>query len=212
MPFDPAMTLAGAPRLAPITHVRSLRVRLFAALFRSQLGKVMTPVWVIYARMPGLVWPQMMMARLAQAGLSLDPTLVDLVQIRVSRTYGCAFCTDLHCAIAQRSGRDASKLVAVAQPDLEAPFSDAERAALRFADEMATGTGVPSDATFAAVHAAFAGQHPAPDLQTTPRLPPNEAGERAIVELVWLCSFTLYLNRMARALRIGSDGFCPIGS
>ena len=198
MPSIPAMTVTGAPRLAPVTQVRSLRVRLFAALFRSQLGKVMTPVWVIYARMPRLLWPQMMMTRLAQAGLSLDPTLVDLVQIRVSQTHGCAFCTDLHCAVAQRSGRDAGKLAAIAQPDLGGALSEAERAALRFADEMASGTGVPSDATFAAVRAAFTALHRAPD--------------RAVVELVWLCSFTLYLNRMARALRIGSDGFCPIGS
>ena len=36
--------------------------------------------------------------------------------------------------------------------------------------------------------------------------------ERAIVELVWLCSFTLYLTRMARALGIASDGFCKIGA
>jgi AhpD family alkylhydroperoxidase len=192
MPAISAPPIHEAPRLAPISRVHSLRVRLFAALFRRQLGKVMTPVWVIYARMPRLLWPQVLMVRLAQTGLSLDPTLVDLVQIRVSQTAGCTFCTDLHCAVAQRSGRDAGKLAAVARRDLGQGLSDAERAALTFADEMAAGSGVPTDAAFAAVRAAF--------------------DERAIVEPVWLCSFTVYLNRMARALGIGSDGFCEIGA
>ncbi len=179
------------PRLAPIRPVRHFWVRLFAIFFRRQLGKVMTPVWVIYARMPRLLWPQMLMARLAQKGLSLDPTLVDLVQIRVSLANGCAFCTDLHRAVARRSGRDASKLAAVDGSELGGALSDSERLALTFADEIA-GSGVPTDATFASLRTRF--------------------DERAIVELVWLCSFTAYLNRMSRALGIESDGFCAIGA
>ena len=175
----------------PATDKASLRVRLFAALFRRQLGKVMTPVWVIYARMPRLLWPQMLMVRLAQKGLSLDPTLVDLVQIRVSAANGCTFCTDLHRAVARRSGRDARKLSALDESDPSGALSDAERVALTFADEIA-GNGLPSDSTFAALRAAFS--------------------ERAIVELVWLCSFTAYLNRMARVLGIASDGFCELGA
>jgi AhpD family alkylhydroperoxidase len=151
----------------------------------------MTPVWVIYARMPRLLWPQVLMVRLAQKGLSLDPTLVDLVQIRVSASNGCAFCTDLHRAVAQRSGRDARKLAALDQSVLGRALTESERVALTFADEIA-GQGLPSERTFAALRAVFS--------------------ERAIVELVWLCSFTAYLNRMARVLGIESDGFCELGT
>lgn len=177
--------------LPPIDKPGSLWVRLFAALFRRQLGKVMTPVGVIYARMPRLLWPQVLMLRLAQKGLSLDPTLVDLVQIRVSAANGCTFCTDLHRAVAQRSGRDARKVAALDQSVLGGALSDGERVALTFADEIA-GQGLPSDGTFATLRATFS--------------------ERAIVELVWLCSFTAYLNRMARVLGIASDGFCELGA
>jgi len=187
--FGPGDRAARGPRLAPVGRVGSLWVRLFAAVFRWQLGKVMTPVWVIYARMPRLLWPQMFMLRLAQTGLSLDPTLVDLVQIRVSLANGCAFCTDLHRAMALRSGRDAAKLAAAAPPLLGGALSDSERLALTLADEIA-GTGVPTEPTFTALRAAF--------------------DERAIVELVWLCSFTAYLNRMSKALGIESDGFCEL--
>jgi AhpD family alkylhydroperoxidase len=182
---DPAV--GHAPRLAPVTRAPCLSIGLFAALVRRQLGKVMTPVWVIYARMPRLLWPQMLMVRLAQKGLSLDPTLVDLVQIRVSLANGCAFCTDLHRAVARRSGRDAAKLGALEEPALDGALTDRERIALTFADEI-TSSGVATDATFASLRSAF--------------------DERAIVELVWLCSFTAYLNRMARALGIASDRFC----
>jgi AhpD family alkylhydroperoxidase len=182
-----------APRIPPARNVRNVWVRLFAWMFRRELGKVMTPVWVIYARIPRLLWPQMLMVRLAQKGLSLDPTLVDLVQIRVSAANGCTFCTDLHRAVALRSGRDAGKVAAVDSlhrlAGQDGTLSDAERVALTFADEIA-GTGRPTDATFAALRATF--------------------GDRAIVELVWLCSFTVYLNRMATALGIGSDGFCQL--
>jgi alkylhydroperoxidase family enzyme len=93
--------------------------------------------------------------------------------------------------VAQRSGRDAGKLAAALQSVLGGALSDAERIALTFADETA-GQGLPSDGTFAALRTAFS--------------------EQAIVELVWLCSFTAYLNRMARVLGIASDGFCELGA
>jgi AhpD family alkylhydroperoxidase len=182
---------SGAPRLAPVLRARSLGVRLFGALFRKQFGKAMTPIGVIYARMPRLLWPQMMMVRLAQRGLSLDPTLVDLVQIRVSLARRCTFCTDLHRAAARRSGRAAEKLAAVDAPAESTALTAQERAALAFADEIAgPGAGTPSETAFAAVRAVF--------------------DERQIVELVWLCAFTGYLAGMARALDIGSDGFCDL--
>ena len=34
--------------------------------------------------------------------------------------------------------------------------------------------------------------------------------ERAIVELTWLTSFTIYLNTMAKALALRPDGVCPV--
>ena len=37
-------------------------------------------------------------------------------------------------------------------------------------------------------------------------------GERGVVELIWLCSFTAYFNSMARALRLESDGFCELAA
>jgi AhpD family alkylhydroperoxidase len=186
--------VGGGPRLAPIARLRGLGLRLFAFIFRREMGKTMTAIGVIYARMPRLLFPQMMMVRFAQKGLSLDPTLVDLVQIRVSLAHGCTFCTDLHHAMALRSGRNRDKLSATLNleaPCTEARLSPLERAALALADEMARG-GVPTDDTFAAARALL--------------------GEMGVVELIWLCSFTAYFTSMARALRLESDGFCALAA
>ena len=194
-------SLGEEPRLAPIARPPGLMLRLFAAVFRRQMGKVMTVIGVIYARMPRLLFPQMLMVRLALKGLSLEPTLVDLVQLRVSIAHGCAFCTDLHRAAALRSGRNRDKLRAVdalgsvgAASSVGSPASAGvldprELAALAMADAMARGA-VPGDGIFEAARA--------------------ELGERGVVELVWLCAFTGYLNAMARTLRIGSDDFCAL--
>jgi AhpD family alkylhydroperoxidase len=184
----PSTVTDHAPRLASVPRVRNLWVRLFDALVRRQLGKTMTPVGVIYARMPRLLLPQMLMVRLAQTGLSLDPTLVDLVQTRVSVGNGCTFCIDIHRADGLRKGHDARKLAAVGGV-IDDTFTPGERAALAYADDVCR-TGEPSDATFAAVRALF--------------------DERQIVEINWLCAFTTYLNRLARGLGIGSDGFCEL--
>ena len=183
------------PRLAPIERSGNLLVRLLALVFRWKLGKVMTPLKVIYARMPRLVLPQMMMVSLGQSGLSLDDALIALIQTRVSMLNGCTFCTDLHQAMAEREGHGRDKLAALAELDGHDaathadPYSPSERAALRFADEVSR-TGRASDATFEALRSGF--------------------DERQIVELTWLCAFTTYLNRLAVPLGIGSDGFCAL--
>jgi len=63
----------------------------------------------------------------------------------------------------------------------------ARRVALAYVNEVRPDT-TPSDEGFAVLQRHF--------------------DERHIVELTWLASFTGYLNGMAKALGIGSDGFC----
>jgi AhpD family alkylhydroperoxidase len=177
-----------APRLAPLDRAPSLGVWLFKLLSRWLLGKVMTPARVIYARMPRLLLPQLMMLRLAARGLSLPPQLVHRVQIRVSVRNGCAFCSDIHRALALRAGLPDDTCSSPSGSSAALGLEARERAAFAFIDDVCA-TGHASDATFAALRACFT--------------------EREIVELTWLCAFTTYLNRLATPLEIGSDGFCP---
>ena len=92
----------------------------------------------------------------------LPPLLLELVKLRASQINGCAFCTAIHVAAAQRLGLPAEKLhLLVAWRD--APQFDAqERAALAWTEALTllpggTGGGVP-DAVHAAVRAAFSEQ------------------------------------------------------
>ncbi len=179
----------GQPRLAPLRRIRGVLVRLMALGLRLKLGKVMTPLRVIYARMPALALPHLGLYRVAGAKLSLDPLLVHLVQVRVSMANGCSFCTDLHQAMALHDRRAQAVLDALFDARADAGLDAAQRAALAYVDEICR-TGRASDERFELLRACF--------------------DERQIVELTWLCAFTTYLNRLATPLGIGSDGFCTL--
>lgn len=175
-------------RLAPLPHLRGLLVRLMAWAVRKQMGKVMTPITVIYTRWPRLLFRQMLMYGLVES-LRLDKELVALVQTRVSLTNGCTFCMDLHEAHAARRGQARDKFAALADSESSPLFDARERVVLRYAHHVALDGRVP-DELFEALRAQLT--------------------EQEVVELTWLCAFTTYLNRLAVPLGIGSDGFCAL--
>ena len=88
------LTPAHSPlRLPPLVRRSSLLVWLMALGMRLYLGKVMTPLTVVYARMPRLALPQLFMLRLAERGLHLSPS-------------SCTWCScACPCAITARSAR-----------------------------------------------------------------------------------------------------------
>ena len=70
------------------------------------------------------------------AGCGLEPSLIELVYLRVSQINGCAYCIDLHWREAAKAGVDPRKLNGVAAWH-EAPFFDGrERAALAWAESL----------------------------------------------------------------------------
>ncbi len=178
-----------SPRLVPIDRPRGLLLRLFNWLTRRRFGKEMTPARVIYARLPSLLWRTLPMYGLMERGLTIEKDLRLLIEVHVSRVNRCAFCIDLHQAVADREQVPEAKLEAL-HGDFEraASLTERERAALRYVDEVAR-TGGASIETFEALREQFS--------------------EREIVEVTWLSAFTTYLNRLALPLGIGSDGFCP---
>jgi AhpD family alkylhydroperoxidase len=186
---EPSSEHAGL-RLAPIDRPRSWIVRLFFWFSRLRLGKVMMPARVIYARWTGLLWAQLPLYWLVQSGLSIGQELRHLLEVQISLSNGCTFCIDLHRADAQLQKLARAKFDAIARYESDAIFSARERAALRYAQELAGGR--VAEPVFADLRAHFS--------------------EREIVEITWLCAFTTYLNRMAVPLGIGSDGFCELVS
>lgn len=184
--MDTSTLPSPAPRLAPIDRPPTLLARLLWWLYRRMLGRVIMPARVLFTRMPRLVLPTMLMYRLLENRTSLDPVLVELVQLRVSLRNGCSFCSDLHRYVAEQRGRSQSLLAALVE-EQPAGLSPAFSAALAYVDAI-RADGAPSDQAFAELRRHF--------------------DERAVVELTWLAAFTGYLNAMAKAVGIGSEGFC----
>jgi alkylhydroperoxidase family enzyme len=172
-------------RLAPIEKPPSLFMRLVYWLSRRQVGAVISPIQVIYARAPQLALPTGLISRTIEKGLSLEPELVLLTTTHASLLNGCSFCADLHQAQAVQAKLGLEKFRALRDFEVSALFSEREAAALAYCEEVTRSRKV-SDATFARLRAHF--------------------GEREIVELTWLIAIGNFFNLMATSLEIDSDG------
>lgn len=176
-------------RLAPIEHPSGIVARIAYWASRRQLGKVMTPMKVIYARVPKLFPLAYRQARIIEKGLSLDPELRFLVVNLVATLNGCAFCRDIGNAFAVYHGVSRAKGAAVTAHRTDAAFTEAERAALAYVEEATVQRRV-DDATFERLRRHF--------------------DEKAIVEITWLAATENYYNLMAIPLGIEADGLCAI--
>ncbi|MFJ5261342.1 carboxymuconolactone decarboxylase family protein [Streptomyces sp. NPDC088387] len=77
----------------------------------------------------------------AKRGLG-DPALAELVQIRASRLNHCAFCLDMHLAVARKEGVSERQLDLLdAWQEAEDDFDDRERAALALTEAITVLTG-----------------------------------------------------------------------
>ena len=172
-------------RFEPIEKPRGLLMRIAYWLSRRQLGGVMSPLKVIYARAPHLTGTTISIYR-AINKLSIEPELRTLVTIQSSLLNGCGFCADLHRAEAVMANLGRERFRDLADVAQSPHFSERERAALLYTQEV-TRNRKASDATFERLRAHFS--------------------EREIVELTWLNAVGNYYNLMAVALELESDGF-----
>jgi AhpD family alkylhydroperoxidase len=75
----------------------------------------------------------------------LDPKLLHLIEYRVSQLNGCAFCLDMHHKDAIHQGETEQRLHSL-PAWRECPwYSDAERAALAYADSLTTDADANDD-------------------------------------------------------------------
>lgn len=177
-----------APRLEPIEQPDSWWMRLVYWITQWTLGRVITPVKVVTARVPGSAMVAQKM-NTTEEKLSLDPELRFLIQSYVATLNGCAFCTDIVRAKAQDRDVPTDKYDALLQYESSDVFSPRERAALAYVEE-ATRNKAVSDATFATLEAHF--------------------DDRAIAEITWLNAMENYYNLLNRPLNIGSDELCAL--
>jgi alkylhydroperoxidase family enzyme len=176
-------------RLEPIEKPKGLLMRIAYWMTRRQLGKVITPMKVLYPRMPGVMKLSYEIQKFGMKGIRLEQGLRFMVATLASQINGCGFCVDIARAIAIREHLGMEKLNALSEYRTSPLFSDRERAALAYVEE-ATRQKRVSDATFEALRKHF--------------------NEREIVEITWLNAVENYYNLINLPLEIESDGLCAI--
>jgi AhpD family alkylhydroperoxidase len=119
-----------------------------------------------------------------KTGTNLPSALINLVFLRVSQINGCAHCIDLHTRDLIKAGMSVDKIVLVPVWEEAAYlFSDEERAALAWAEEVTRVSEThASDTAYAAAAAVF--------------------GERDLVDLTLAIATMNALNRMGISFRL----------
>lgn len=77
----------------------------------------------------------------------LEPTLLELIKLRVSQINGCAFCIDMHFREATAKGEKSERLYLLDAWRESPVYTDRERAALEWAESvtLVSETHVPDD-------------------------------------------------------------------
>src|SRR5438046_10561023 len=92
----------GTMRLDPIEKPKGFSSGMAYWGTRRRFGKVMTPMKVILARMPGSLRFSNAIAKFELNGIRLEPTLHYMLGVLASMINGCDFCTDLGRSMATR--------------------------------------------------------------------------------------------------------------
>jgi len=165
-------------------------VWLIAWAYRITIGRVAAPVPILFARAPRIIFGHLMLMSTSEYGMSLDRRLRHLVRVFGSRVNLCMFCDDLETHMALKAKTvNREDIDALAHYATSSRFTERERAALRYVEEINT-TRSATDESFDALKRLFT--------------------EKEIVELTWLNAVGNYLNLMAKPLGIGSEGFCSV--
>ena len=176
--------------LAPIENPSSLMLKMAYAGARRQFGKVLTPMKVVYARMP--VAFGLFISKIAKLDkkLTLPPETAMLVRERVARINVCEFCIDIGRSFAIKAKMNEAKFDAMEEYATSPLYSEAERAALDYVTELTRDKKVNPE-TFERLAKHFS--------------------EQKICEIVWLVATEHLYNMTNIGLNIHSDMLCAIG-
>jgi hypothetical protein len=177
------------PFLPPVEKPKSLLVKLAYAMTRRQFGKVLTPVKVVYSRVP-LAFG-MFIGKISKLDKKLVLPLETqfLVREQVARINVCEFCMDIGRAFVIKASLNEAKFDALEDYRTSPLFSDAERALLDYVSELTRDRNVKPE-TFARLAKHYS--------------------ERQICEIVWLAATEHLYNITNIGLNIHSDMLCDI--
>jgi alkylhydroperoxidase family enzyme len=162
----------------------ALRIVYFMA--KMKMGKVVSPLKVIYNRKPKFLLAYMAINYLLERNLSLTPSFRLMFQTFVSMQNGCSFCQDVRQALAVQQSIGLEKFQALKDFRTSPLFDEREKAAFAFVEEFATNNKQVSDETFENLKRHFS--------------------DTEIVEIVWVNAVENYFNSLLVPLRLQSEG------
>lgn len=177
------------PFLPPVEKPKGLIRKLVYAVTRRQFGKVLTPVKVVYSRMPVAFGLFVSKINKLDRKLELPVETMMLVRERVARLNVCLFCIDIGRYFTITQKMDQAKFDAMEDYATSPLFTEAERTALDYVTELTRDKSVKPD-TFARLARHYS--------------------ERSICEIVWLVASEHFYNMTNIGLNIHSDMLCEI--
>lgn len=96
----------------------------------------MTALRQPYSELSPAVYAGLAQASIALEKSTLERPLLELLYLRVSQINGCAFCLEMHSNALRKAGVEQTRLDALAGWRVSDRFSDAERAALAWSEDL----------------------------------------------------------------------------
>jgi alkylhydroperoxidase family enzyme len=176
-------------RLTPVERP-SFLMKLAYLFSKIKFGKVLSPLKVVYVRLPLAFSLFSNKISQLEGKLQLKRELALLIRHHVAQINTCSFCMDIGIALAIKNNQDSEKFYHLEEFKSIPLYSEAEKTALLFAQELTMEKRI-SDATFASAKKFYS--------------------ERELVEIAWIVSTEHYYNLMNLAFNIHSDNLCQIG-
>jgi AhpD family alkylhydroperoxidase len=177
------------PRLEPIEKPKGLQLRFVYWMMRHQFGKVPTSLKVGVARSPKIMGVASAMGKYEAKGIHLEKEFHYMINVFVAGTNGCGQCLDIGRMMAVKDNMNMEKINALPIYRTSPLFSEKERAALAYAEEVTLHKRV-SDATFNELQKYY--------------------DDREIVEITMVTALQNFTNLTNIPLGIESDGLCSI--
>lgn len=157
---------------------------------KRKYGAVLEPA-LLWARVPKLFAAVAILYGVLDRRKSpLDPVLRSLVTVRVSQINWCRFCVDLNSATLAKRAGSMEKVEQLADWRDSGAFTDKEKAALAYTEEITYSDRQVSNETMDGLRTFF--------------------DEDAIVELTGLIAFQNLSSKFNSALDVPSQGFCRV--
>lgn len=112
----------------------------------------------VYAQAPGIAGPYLQFMKALRENGTLPRRLVELLRLRVSFHNQCRTCMSIRYADGLADGITEGLVCSLERPEEADDLTDAEKAALAFADKMATDHLAVTDEMFALLHDHFSTQ------------------------------------------------------